>query len=227
MATAISDHISKTLLRKDYAGLDRREQDLIDRIVELAPQPAPGPAKPSWLDELADRIALGISSWWFIAGIVLLMISWFLVNSPLMARSGLAVDPYPYTFLKLMLSILAVIQGPIILISQHHTDASKRAAKSYDSAIAMHAKLEILRLHERFDGFEAALSERRLDSADARAVSFASMGAQGPHRPSTANGDWSDPASHALRRLAAHRRRGERGARPRSVGLPTPQVDIH
>jgi uncharacterized membrane protein len=209
MANAISDHISRTLLRKDYAGLDPREQDLIDRIVELAPQPAPDPAKPSRLDELADRIALGISSWWFVAGIVLLMTSWFLVNSPLMARSGLALDPYPYTFLKLMPSILAVVQGPIILISQHHTDASKRAAKSYDSAIAMHAKLEILRLHERFDGFEAALSERRLGSADTRAIPF---GAHGPYRLHAANSDASEPASRALRRLAAHRRSDQRVA---------------
>ena len=213
MANAISDHISRTLLRKDYAGLDRLEQDLIDRIVELAPQPPPVPDKPSWPDELADRIALAIRSWWFVAGIVLLMTSWFLLNSPLMVRSGLALDPYPYTFLKLMLSILAVVQGPIILISQHHTDAAKRAAKSYDSAIAMHAKLEILRLHERFDGLEAALSDRRPSSADARVLPFASMGAQGQRRPSAANGDAFDPASHALRRLAAHRRNA-RASRP-------------
>ncbi len=166
MTTAISDHISRTLLRKDYAGLDSAEQDLIDRIIELAPQPPPEPDQLSWLDDLADRIAFGIRSWWFVAGIVLAMASWFLLNSPLMARAGLAFDPYPYTFLKLVLSVFAVIQGPIILISQHHTDASRRAAKSYDSAVAMHAKLEILRLHERFDRFEAALSDQRPSDAE-------------------------------------------------------------
>jgi uncharacterized membrane protein len=216
MATAVSDHISRTLLRKEYAGLGSSEQELIDRIVELAPQPPPDPVKASRLDDLADRIALGISSWWFVAGIVLLMTSWFLVNSPLMVRSGLALDPYPYTFLRLLLSILAVIQGPIILISQHHTDASKRAAKSYDSAVAMHAKFEILRLHERFDGFEAALSDRRMDM-DARAISFS---AHGPYRPRAANSDVSDPASHALRRLAAHRRQNDHAVRTRPASQP-------
>ena len=40
------------------------------------------------------------------------MTGWFLLNSPLAARFGPALDPYPYTFLKLMLSIFAVIQGP-------------------------------------------------------------------------------------------------------------------
>jgi uncharacterized membrane protein len=215
MANAISDHIAKTLLRRDYAGLDPLERDLIDRIVELAPEPAPDLGKPSWLDDLADRIALAIKSWWFVAGIVLVMATWFLLNSPAMARFGLALDPYPFTFLKLMLSILAVIQGPIILISQHHTDASKRAARTYDSAIAMHAKLEILRLHERFDGFEAALTDRRLAGADARAISFASLGPHAAYRPRAANGDSSEPASHALRRLAAHRRNEARVSRPR------------
>ena len=57
MANAISDHISRTLLRTDYSGLEPVAQDLIDRIVELAPHPMPEPAKSSWLDDLADRIA--------------------------------------------------------------------------------------------------------------------------------------------------------------------------
>jgi uncharacterized membrane protein len=188
MANAISDHISKTLLREDYAALDPSARNLIDRIVELAAHPAPDPVKPSRLDALADRIALGISSWWFVAGIVLVMTSWFLVNSSLLARAGLALDPYPYTFLKLVLSILAVVQGPIILISQHHTDASKRAAKTYDSAIAMHAKLEILRLHQRFDGFEAALAGRGFGAA-----ASPPEGVQATFRPRTANSDSFDP----------------------------------
>jgi uncharacterized membrane protein len=213
MATAVSHHISRTSLRKHYAGLGPVEGNLIDQIVELAPQPAPDPVKTSKLDDLADRIALGISSWWFVASVVLLMASWFLLNSPLMVRSGLALDPYPYTFLRLVLSILAVVQGPIILISQHHTDASKRAAKSYDSAIAMHAKLEILRLHERFDGFEAALSERMSDS-DTADVTYATMGGRGAYRPSDANADSSEPAQDALLRLAAHRRHSDRAVRP-------------
>ncbi|HLZ74781.1 DUF1003 domain-containing protein [Phenylobacterium sp.] len=188
MANAISDHISRTLLRSDYAGLSSAERDLIDRIVELAPQPPPDLGRVSRLDDLADRIALAIKSWWFVAGIVLLMTAWFLLNSPLMARFGLAFDPYPFTFLKLMLSILAVVQGPIILISQHHTDASKRAAKSYDSAVALHAKLEILRLHERFDGFEAALAGLRPDP-EVYVTPFVAKVGSGLRRPRAANGD--------------------------------------
>ena len=57
MANAISDHISRTLLRTDYSGLEPSARDLIDRIVELAPHPMPEPSKESWLDRLADRIA--------------------------------------------------------------------------------------------------------------------------------------------------------------------------
>ncbi len=217
MGNAISDHISKSLLREDYAALDPQAQDLIDRIVALAPQPPPGLGRPSWLDHMADRFAAAFRSWWFVTGIVLSMTSWFLLNSPVMTRFGLALDPYPYTFLRLMLSILAVVQGPIILISQHHADTTKRAAKTYDSAIAMHTKLEILRLHQRFDGFEAALSGRRLESADARAISFSTMAAQGSFRPGATSSGAPEPSSRALRRLAAHRRPSESAGRSRAA----------
>jgi uncharacterized membrane protein len=227
MANAISDHISRTLLRKDYGGLDPVEQDLINRIVELAPQPAPDTGKATFLDALADRFSLAFGSWWFVGGIVLFMASWFLVNSPLLGGTGLALDPYPYTFLKLLLSILAVVQGPIILISQHHTDASKRAAKSYDSAVALHAKLEILRLHERFDGFEAALARQVADSVDPGTAPYASAIVHGALRPRAANSDVSDSASHALRRLAAHRRGDGLAARPRSSAPPPTHTGAH
>lgn len=225
MANAISDHISKILLRADYASLDPNERAIVDRIVELAPQPAPDPGRPSWLDDLADRIALAIRSWWFVTGIVLLMSLWFLLNSPVMARFGLALDPYPFTFLKLMLSILAVVQGPIILISQHHADDSRRAARIHDATTAMHAKLEVLRLHERFDDFEAALSNGRLTISSTPQIAPAAVGALGALRLRAANSDIIDPASHAWRRLAAHRR-GNAYVRPRQAGHD-PSTGIH
>jgi uncharacterized membrane protein len=225
MASAIADQFAKTLLREDYVRLDPQAKQVIDRIVELAPQPAPELGEPSWLDLMADRVAKAFRSWWFVAGIVVLMAGWFLLNGPWMSRIGWAADPYPFTFLRLMLSVLAVVQGPIILISQHHSDTSKRVFKSYDSANALQARVEILRLHERFDGFEAALAERRM-APDDRAGDHAQIGPHGTLRPRAANSDF-DPASHDTRRLAAHRRGVGRfvGARPAS--LISPQPDLH
>jgi uncharacterized membrane protein len=221
MATAIIDHISRTLLRKDFADLEPVEQAVIQRMIELAPDTPPEPAKSNRLDALADRIALAFGSWWFVAGTVFVMTSWFLVNSSLLVRGGVALDPYPYTFLRLVLSVLAVVQGPIILISQHHTDASKRVAKSYDLAVAMQAKLEILRLHERFDGFEAALAERRLGES-AGPMPYLALSSAGGFRPRAANSDVSSTAPHAVRRLVAHRRSDAGAVRTRPVAPQQP-----
>jgi uncharacterized membrane protein len=89
-----------------------------------------------------------------------------------MGSHRVAFDPYPYDLLKLVLTMTASIQGPIILISQQRTAAVERAAAEYDAAVAVHSKLEILRLHKRLDGIERGLVPHLRVNADPRPPSM-------------------------------------------------------
>ena len=70
------------------------------------------------------------------------------------ATSGtesLAFDPYPFIFLNLMLSMLAAIQAPVIMMSQNRAAARDREAAGHDYTVNLRAELEIMHLHDKID----------------------------------------------------------------------------
>jgi len=69
-----------------------------------------------------------------------------------------AFDPYPFIFLNLVLSTLAAVQAPVILMSQNRQAARDRLAAEHDYRVNLRAELEIMRLHDRLQ-----LSERQLE----------------------------------------------------------------
>ena len=70
--------------------------------------------------------------------------------------AGLVFDPYPYIFLNLMLSMLAAIQAPVIMMSQNRQAAKDRLSARLDYEINLRAELEIMRLHEKIDRMRIA-----------------------------------------------------------------------
>jgi len=101
-------------------------------------------------DRLADRIALFGGSWRFILIFTGLCLGWIAFNSIhfLLAKP---VDPYPYILLNLILSCLAAIQAPIIMMSQNRQEAKDRIQSEHDYRINLKAELEIRHLHEKVD----------------------------------------------------------------------------
>jgi uncharacterized membrane protein len=75
------------------------------------------------------------------------MAAWIAVNS--IALFGGPFDPFPYILLNLILSCLAAIQAPIIMMSQNRQADKDRRAASHDYEVNLRAELEILRLHEK------------------------------------------------------------------------------
>ncbi|PZQ62918.1 MAG: hypothetical protein DI544_01625 [Sphingomonas taxi] len=123
-------------------------------------------ARADFGDRLADKVAAVGGSWGFIIGFSIVLIGWMLLNSDVLAHFGLAFDPYPYIFLNLMLSTLAAIQAPVIMMSQNRQSAKDRLAASLDYETNLRAELEILRLHEKLDGMVAerlAALEEKID----------------------------------------------------------------
>jgi len=102
-------------------------------------------------DRLSDRVAEIGGSWGFIIGFTLVLFGWMLLNSGVLKELGLAFDPYPYIFLNLMLSTLAAVQAPIIMMSQNRQADKDRLAAKLDYEVNLRAELEILRLHEKLD----------------------------------------------------------------------------
>ncbi len=97
---------------------------------------------------LADRVASIGGSWGFIIGFGLVLAAWVGLNSLLAAR---AFDPYPFIFLNLLLSMLAAIQAPIIMMSQNRQALKDRLDAAHDYEVNLKAEIEIIALHDKLD----------------------------------------------------------------------------
>ena len=101
-------------------------------------------AKLSRGQRAADLMRNGMGSWPFVGGFIGFMIAWALVNSVVLASK--AWDPYPYILLNLFLSMLAGLQGAILLIAAKRQDAIAAAMAQHDYDTDMEAKAEIEQL---------------------------------------------------------------------------------
>ncbi len=143
------------LLRKPTTALDEEELRVLEGIeagTTVSRDAADvSDARSSVGDRLADRVAAVGGSWGFIIAFGVVLFGWMLLNTDVLARFGKAFDPYPYIFLNLMLSTLAAIQAPVILMSQNRQAAKDRVAASLDYETNLRAELDILRLHHKLD----------------------------------------------------------------------------
>lgn len=98
---------------------------------------------------LADRIADFGGSWSFIIFFILVLFGWMSLNSWMLLAKPF--DPYPYILLNLVLSALAAIQAPLIMMSQNRQEARDRARAQHDYQVNLKAELEIRQLHQKID----------------------------------------------------------------------------
>ena len=108
-------------------------------------------APPTFGGRLADRVARVGGSWGFIIFFTVVLFGWMLLNSEVLERWGLAFDPFPFIFLNLMLSTLAAIQAPIVMMSQNRQSQKDRKDAAVDFETNVRAEIAILRLHHKVD----------------------------------------------------------------------------
>jgi len=101
--------------------------------------------------KMADKVASFGGSWLFISIFMGMMVIWIILNSFILIRLNSSFDPYPYIFLNLVLSMLAAIQAPIILMSQNRQAFKDRLGAEHDYEVNLKAELEIISLHEKLD----------------------------------------------------------------------------
>src|SRR5262249_39867178 len=98
---------------------------------------------------LADRVAAFGGSWPFILMCCAVMVLWVVVNTWVLAENPF--DRYPYILLNLVLSMLAALQAPIIMMSQNRQAAKDRLQADLDYRINLKAELEVAHLHKKID----------------------------------------------------------------------------
>lgn len=147
---------AQRLLGRAYAALQPSEQTVIAQIIQRG-----GVARDlaheqeqslTFGQRLADRVAAVGGSWAFIIGFGIWLAAWILLNAAVLTGLGVRpFDPYPFIFLNLMLSMLAAIQAPLIMMSQNRQSAQDRLAARHDYEVNLKAELEIMALHEKLD----------------------------------------------------------------------------
>jgi uncharacterized membrane protein len=100
-------------------------------------------------EHLSDRIASFGGSWTFIMIFGVILFVWIVINTIVLATR--AFDPYPFILMNLILSCLAALQAPIIMMSQNRAEARDRARAENDYKVNLKAELEIRHLHEKID----------------------------------------------------------------------------
>ncbi len=101
-------------------------------------------------ERLADRVAEVGGSWGFIISFGGFIAAWAGLNSVLLLWDG-AFDPYPFVFLNLLLSLLAAVQAPVIMMSQNRQADKDRLAAAHDYEVNLKSELEIMALHDKLD----------------------------------------------------------------------------
>jgi uncharacterized membrane protein len=141
------------VLEEERGSLSRLEQEFVDALTErelLSKNINEEFDRDLTFGErLADQVAEVGGSWGFIIGFALVVAAWVMVNSVALFKKPF--DPYPYILLNLVLSCLAAIQAPVIMMSQNRQDAKDRLRSEHDYKVNLKAELEIRHLNERID----------------------------------------------------------------------------
>ena len=144
--------IVQMLLRNN--SLDEKdEEELIDLLID---QPISididkqEDANMTFGDRVADRVSEIAGSWGFILGFVLFLLFWVILNVIILS-SGKEIDPYPFILLNLVLSCIAALQAPIIMMSQNRQAAKDSLRNQNDYRTDLKSEIILEELHDQMD----------------------------------------------------------------------------
>jgi uncharacterized membrane protein len=147
-----SMHVQQ-VLESERGELSALEHDVIssmregELIAENAEESAV--AQATLGERLADKIATFGGSWTFLISFGAVLLVWVVVNS--VALLSRPFDPFPFILLNLVLSCLAAIQAPVIMMSQNRQEAKDRIRAEHDYRVNLKAEVEIRQLHAKMD----------------------------------------------------------------------------
>ena len=152
MPKTVADLSSRWLKRAPGAlseAENRVLQSAVDRATVSTDSNTTFASRRSRGDRLADAVARTGGSWPFIVGFLIFLAAWTAGNVWMLGRASF--DPYPFIFLNLVLSMIAALQAPIIMMSQNRQGERDRIAAAHDYEVNLKAEIEIMALHEKLD----------------------------------------------------------------------------
>jgi uncharacterized membrane protein len=143
----------KSLLESERGELSSIETKVLEslRQHELLSMNVGLESEDTWTfgERLSDKLADFTGSWTFLIIFGVFMAIWIIMNS--LVLFWRPVDPYPYILLNLLLSCLAAIQAPVIMMSQNRQETRDRLRAQHDYQVNLKAELEIRHLNEKLD----------------------------------------------------------------------------
>ena len=144
--------IVKLLLKKDELG-EQDEEELLDLLIEQTIAidiDKQEEAKLTVGDKLADKVSEVAGSWPFIFIFIGFLIAWIVLNTVVFI-GDIKIDPFPYTLLNLVLSCIAAIQAPIIMMSQNRQAKKDSFRNQNDYRIDLKSELILETLYEHME----------------------------------------------------------------------------
>ena len=142
---------ARVLLQTEIEKLPPDEREVVERFVARRRVARnigrEFPASLTLGQRVADRVARVGGSWSFIIAFSVFLLAWMALNSAM----GRAFDPYPFILLNLVLSSLAALQAPVIMMSQNRQAEADRMQAQNDYEVNIKSELEILQVHEKLN----------------------------------------------------------------------------
>ena len=158
-----SANLVKKLSEKDWTELTKAErnqlEDFIQQAEDIRDVNQEYVEQRTFGNRAADGVAKVAGSWTFIILFILALLVWAFLNTEILGPRHTAFDPYPYVFLNLILSMLAAVQAPIIMMSQNRQSARDRLDAEIDHEVNVRAEVAIQSVDERIQ-----LLEQKLDN---------------------------------------------------------------
>ena len=156
--------IVKMLLKNNELE-EKDEEELLDLLID---QPISididkqEEAKMTRGDRIADKVSEIAGSWGFILGFCAFLLFWIILNAILLG-SGNELDPFPFIFLNLLLSCLAALQAPVIMMSQNRQAAKDSLRNQNDYRTDLKSELILEELHDKME--EILRNQRKIMKA--------------------------------------------------------------
>lgn len=150
--TAYREKYMSDFLKKELGELDEMEQKVVQSMKDkslLSDNPDDDEKDMTFGQRVADKVASFGGSWTFILSFLVFLLGWIAINVFILANKGF--DPYPFILLNLLLSCIAALQAPVIMMSQNRQGEKDREKAQNDYMINLKSELEIRLLHEKID----------------------------------------------------------------------------
>lgn len=156
----VMKHTTETIPAKQLEDLLKTENEQLKKLHDIVSKAvdeeellntrlaAPPSEKLSAGQRISDQIARFGGSWSFIISFLLILVAWITYNT---IAANKAFDPYPFILMNLVLSCIAALQAPIIMMSQNRTEEKDRQRAENDYMVNLKAEVEIRSLHAKID----------------------------------------------------------------------------